>query len=320
MVFYIILPPCLHLFFCAGCTASAPQLPKFFQTLGEVAGKFPFLKLFPKNKKRSPKMNALKLLSLFAFAFFIFSCSNPTTSDFNAKTTDEDTPEALVIDAIKNFEDVHEWILAGKPLGKQNALLKVDQVNADSTWIYGDTLTGGVGVVITEKHSYPKGLLLITKNYKYGDYANLTIVSINERYISWSQYNSGTPETKTKTELTFESAPSEAIVTHITRWTKNVQTRESYTFRNPVITIDNSRGTKTVRKAKPNDEVIVTETYDLSTNNLLQSRWTGASPTYSGGFFTRTNNYDNGNLVSWTKTTTVGQADGSIKRIIDRYP
>jgi hypothetical protein len=125
----------------------------------------------------------------------------------------------------------------------------------------------------------------------------LTIVSINERYISWSQYNSGTPETKTKTELTFESAPSEAIVTHITRWTKNVQTRESYTFRNPVITIDNSRGTKTVRKAKPNDEVIVTETYDLSTNNLLQSRWTGASPTYSGGFFTRTNNYDNGTLV-----------------------
>jgi hypothetical protein len=265
-------------------------------------------------------MNALKLLSLLAFAFFIFSCSNPTTNDFNAKTTDEDTPEALVIDAIKNFEEVHEWILAGKPFGKRNALLKVDQVNADSTWIYGDTLTGGIGVVITEKHSYPKGLLLITKNYKYGDYANLTIVSINERYISWSQYNSGTPETKTKTELTFESAPSEAIVTHITRWTKNVQTRESYTFRNPIITIDNSRGTKTVRKAKPNDEVIVTETYDLSTNNLLQSRWTGASPTYSGGFFTRTNNYDNGTLVSWTKTTTVGQADGSIKRIIDRYP
>jgi hypothetical protein len=320
MVFYIILPPCLHLFFCAGCTASAPQLPKFLPTLGEVAGKVSPSQNYFQKQKRSPKMNALKLLSLLAFAFFIFSCSNPTSEDFNAKTTDEDTPEALVIDALKNFEDVHEWILAGKPFGKQNALLKVDQVNADSTWIYGDTLTGGVGVVITERHAYPKGLLLITKNYKYGDYANLTIVSINERFVSWSQYNSGTPETKTKTELTFESAPSEAIVTHITRWTKNVQTRESYTFRNQVITIDNSRGIKTVRKAKPNDEVIVTETYDLSTNNLIQSRWTGASPTFSGGFFTRTNNYDNGNLVSWTKTTTVGQADGSIKRIIDRYP
>jgi hypothetical protein len=230
-------------------------------------------------------MNALKLLSLLSHRIFYFLLLQPYHKDFNAKTTDEDTPEALVIDALKNFEEVHEWILAGKPFGKQNALLKVDQVNADSTWIYGDTLTGGVGVVITERHAYPKGLLLITKNYKYGDYANLTIVSINERYISWSQYNSGTPETKTKTELTFESAPSEAIVTHITRWTKNViTTRESYTFRNPVITIDNSRGTKTVRKAKPNDEVIVTETYDLSTNNLLQSRWTGASPTYSGGF------------------------------------
>jgi hypothetical protein len=163
MVFYIILPPCLHLFFCAGCTASAPQLPKFLPTLGEVAGKVSLPKTISQKQKRSPKMNALKLLSLLTIAFFIFSCSNPTTSDFNAKTTDEDTPEALVIDAIKNFEEVHEWILAGKPFGKQNALLKVDQVNADSTWIYGDTLTGGVGVVITERHAYPKGLLLITK-------------------------------------------------------------------------------------------------------------------------------------------------------------
>jgi hypothetical protein len=139
------------------------SFPSFSQHSGKLREKFPLPKIISKNKKRSPKMNALKLLSLFAFAFFIFSCSNPTTSDFNAKTTEEDTPEALVIDAIKNFEEVHEWILAGKPFGKQNALLKVDQVNADSTWIYGDTLTGGVGVVITEKHAYPKGLLLITK-------------------------------------------------------------------------------------------------------------------------------------------------------------
>jgi len=253
---------------------------------------------------------------------FLLSCSTPQDSSINLNQTPkfDDSPQALLNESLNAFEEIHEWILAGKPFGKQNALMKVNNATADSVWIYGDTLTGGIGVVITERHSYPKGLLLITKNYKYGDYPNLSIVSVTERFISWTQYNNGTPETKTKTELTFESAPSEAIVTHITRWTKGVQTRETYTFRNPVITIDNSRQIKTVRKAKPNDEVIVTETYNLATNSLLQSRWTGASSTYSGGFFTRTNNYDSGNLVSWTKTTTVGQGDGSVVRYIDRYP
>jgi hypothetical protein len=120
---YRVFSSICTLFFVQIVPRRTPQLPKFLPTLGEVAGRvFPSQNYFPKNKKRSPKMNALKLLSLLIIAFFIFSCSNPTTSDFNAKTTDEDTPEALVIDALKNFEDVHEWIIAGKPFGKQNAL------------------------------------------------------------------------------------------------------------------------------------------------------------------------------------------------------
>ncbi len=260
-------------------------------------------------------------VTLLISSLFFWSCSKPTESNLQTNQLQfDDSPSALVIDALKQFEDIHDWILAGKPIGKENALFKVDNTTADSIWIYGDTLTGGIGVVITEKHSYPKGLLLITKNYKYGDYANLEIVSITERFISWTQYNNKTPETKTETRLTFESAPSKAIVTHIKRWTKNIMTRESYTFREPIITIDNSKQTKTIRLAKPNDEVIATEIYDLTTNTLLQSRWTGASSTYQGGFFTRTNNYNNGSLVSWTKTTTVGKPDHSILRVIERYP
>ncbi len=254
-------------------------------------------------------------LSLLLFV----SCSNPSQTDTNIqpKLEFDDSPATLLNESINAFEEIHDWILAGKPFGKGNAVFR--KVNADSVWIYGDTLTGGIGVVVTERHSYPKGLLLITKNYKYGDYDNLEIVSITERFISWAQYNSGTPETKTKTQLTFESGSSQ-IITHITRWTRGVQTTETYTFREPVITIDNSRGTKTVRKADPNNEVIVTEVYNTTTNELIQSRWTGASATYSGGFFTRTNNYENGNIVAWTKTTTVGQADGSVLRYIERYP
>lgn len=264
----------------------------------------------------------MRKLILLSLALFLFSCSKPTDTDLTAdkQLKFDDSPTTLLNESLNEFENIHEWILAGRPMGKQNAVFKFDKSTADSVWIYGDTLQGGIGVVITEKHSYPKGLLLITKNYKYGDYANLKIVSITERFISWSQYNNNSPETKIKTELTFESAPSKTIITHITKWTKGIQTRETYYFREPVITIDNSRGIKTVRQADPNNEVIVTETRDLTTNKLLQSRWTGPSSTYQGGFFTRTNNYEDGNLVSWTKTTTVGQGDGSIIKYIDRYP
>jgi hypothetical protein len=205
MIQFIEFSPLSALYFlCRSCHERTPQLPKFLPTLGEVAGKvFPSSKLFSQKQKRSPKMNALKLLSLLTIAFFIFSCSNPTTSDFNAKTTDEDTPEALVIDALKNFEEVHEWIIAGKPFGKSNALLKVDQINADSTWIYGDTLTGGVGVVITEKHSYPKGLLLITKELQIRRLCKLDN-RINQRKIYFLvpiQQRDARNENKNRTNL-----------------------------------------------------------------------------------------------------------------------
>lgn len=288
---------------------SHPRTP-----IGELAGKFPH----SKNKKGDKTMKRIaKLLTLIPLLLLI-SCSNPTDTSIPEKKLDfDDTPATLLNESLKAFEEIHEWILAGKPFGKQNALLKV---NADSVWIYGDTLTGGIGVIVTEKHSYPKGLLLITKNYKYGDYQNLKIISITERFISWTQYNNNQPETKTKTEITFESAPSKTIITHITKWTRNIQTRETYQFKEPVITIDNSKNLKTVRKADPNNEVIVTEVYNTLTNELIYSRWTGPSSTYNGGFFTRTNNYENGNIISWTKTTTVGQPDRSILRYIERYP
>jgi hypothetical protein len=276
-------------------------------------------------------MNALKLLSLLAFAFFIFSCSNPTTSDFNAKTTEEDTPEALVIDALKNFEEVHEWILAGKPFGKQNALLKVDQVNADSTWIYGDTLTGGIGVVITEKHSYPKGLLLITKNYKYGignnDPGDPTsvkkIVNWTKKYISWTQYRNDTPEQEVKTELYSED---NKIVTYITRKNKNgIVTRESYTFKNPIVTVINSRDLKIVRKGNGSTGDVETLTYQNSTGKLLSVRSVGSSAgDYGdGAFHSSYTEYDLNQppfrVTRFNKVVVLGKGNGEIWRYVESF-
>jgi hypothetical protein len=276
-------------------------------------------------------MNALKVIPIFAVAFFIFSCSNPTTSDFNAKTTDEDTPEALVIDALKNFEEVHEWIIAGKPLGKSNALLKVDQVNADSIWIYGDTLTGGIGVVITEKHAYPKGLLLITKNYKYGigtggagDPDDVKkIVNWTKKYISWTQYRNNTPEQEVKTEL---YADNNKIVTYITRKNKNgIVTTESYTFKNPIVTVINSKDLKIVRKGSGSSGDIETLTYQNSTGKLLSVRAVGSSAgDYGdGAFHSSYTEYDINQppfrVTKFNKVVVLGKGNGEIWRYIENF-
>ena len=315
---YEVFPPCLHLFFCAGRTAKTPQLPKFLNPRGSCG------KSFFKNKKWSPKMKLFKLLSLLAVAF-LFSCSNPTDTNPNLSTTNEDSPQALVIDALKQFQDLHDWIISGKPLGKRNALLKIEQTTADSIWIYGDTLTGGIGVVVTEKHSYPKGLLLITKNYKYGigsiggqDYPR--IASITEKFISWDQYNSNTPETKVETEL---YAEDDNIVTHIKRYNKNgFVTRETYTFKEPIVTID--RGLKVVRKGNGTTGEILTLTYDANSGKLLTARSYGnASGDYDdGAFFTKLTEYDPNQpplrVLRETKVVTLGKPNGEIWKIIER--
>lgn len=275
-----------------------------------------------KTPKQKNQTTMRYLTPILIILLSMLGCSKPTETEYTYTTKPQinESPTTLLNESLKAFEELHEWILAGKPIGKHNAIFKFNKQTADSIWIYGDTLPGNIGVVITEKHSYPKGLLLITKNYKYGDYDRLEIVSIAEKFISWTQYHNKTPETKTITQISFANPPSKTIITHITKWTKGIQTRETFTFKEPIITIDNSKGIKTIRQADPSNEVIVTEIREISTNKIIQSKWTGPSSTYKGGFFTRTNNYDNGNLISWTKTTTLGKPDGSIIKYIDRYP
>lgn len=232
-------------------------------------------------------------------------------------------------EVLDDFEFIHQAMLSGASLSKaspspsQPIVMKVAQ---DSIFVYGDTATvNGVlhGVVVTEKHAYPKGLLLITKSLKYAPSNTRGIASVTDRYISWAQYSAGTPEQRTESVIQPQSSSGtdSTIEVHATRTKGSVTLNETYRFTSPTVTIDVSKGTRVVRTADPAADGIVTATYDQSTGILLTKRVTGQgeAPPY-GGFYTQTFNYVDGELNNWVKTTTRGQADHSVIKIVERYP
>ncbi|MCL5266758.1 MAG: hypothetical protein M1469_01480 [Bacteroidetes bacterium] len=273
-------------------------------------------------------------LKLFILAFLIFSgCekSNNHVTDTGSKPPSISKDEALSIvnEVIDDFEFIHESMLHGSVLRKTAPTKSqpiVLTVASDSIFVYGDTATihGFLhGMIVTEKHSHPKGLLLITRSSKYAPSNSIGIASVTERYISWSQYHTGTPELRTESVIQpqFSSGTDSTIEAHITRTKGSVTLSETFRFTSPIITLDLSRNTKTVRAADPSAEQIVTATYDATTGTMLSKRATGQAdvPPY-GGFYTQTYNYTSGELTSWVKTTTRGQADRSVLKIIERYP
>lgn len=280
-------------------------------------------------------MKHLTILTLLA-SFLLLSCSNPKDPNLQNELQELDSnqsPTTLINLTINEFEDIHEWTIAGKPMGKENALLKTNSTNADSIWIYGIE-KNGIGMVVTEKHTYPKGLLLITKNYKYGIVryeikngvvVNYTpaLVSITEKFISWQQYNQNKPETKTIVELYPDSTG--AIISHVTKYVKDRMMKETYTFKQPIITVDRSKNLRIVKKGDINRDGIATLYFDDTTDRLLKKRTTGVNAEYNGAFFTETTELEpdqNNNLkiVKWIKTTVLGLSSGRILKFIERFP
>ena len=272
---------------------------------------------------------ALLILGLLIFA----GCerSDDHATDTSTKPSSLSKDEALFImnEVLDDFEFVHQSMLSGTPLAKiapTRSQPIVMKVATDSIFVYGDTATiNGVlhGIVVTEKHAYPKGLLLITKSAKYSPSNTRGIASVTDRYISWTQYNAGTPEQRTESVIQpqFSSGTDSTIEVHATRTKGSVTLSETYLFTSPTVTIDVSKGTRVVRTADPAADGIVTATYDQSTGILLTKRVTGQgeAPPY-GGFYTQTFNYVDGELNNWVKTTTRGQADHSVLKVVERYP
>ena len=274
---------------------------------------------------------AVPLLMLVFMVFAGCERSNDHATDTSTKPPSLSKDEALSImnEVLDDFEFVHQSMLSGTPLAKiapTRSQPIVMKVATDSIFVYGDTATiNGVlhGIVVTEKHAYPKGLLLITRSAKYSPSNTGGIASVTDRYISWAQYNAGTPEQRTESVIQpqFSSGTDSTIEVRAIRTKGSVTLSETYRFTSPTVTIDVSKGTRVVRTADPAADQIVTATYDQTTGTLLTKRVTGPgeAPPY-GGFYTQTYNYVDGVLNNWVKTATRGQADHSILKVVERYP
>lgn len=228
-------------------------------------------------------------------------------ADSTVEPTDDQTivptesPQDLLIAAIKNVEDLADWSGPARFTGSsaREVLLKTAD---DTTFIYGEVTTEGLGAVVTERHTYPRGILLITVTKSYGNAAG-RIVSDVKRYVSRESFLNDDPASWSTTELF--ALTRDTIITHVSR--NGLQ--ETYSFRLPVLT-----GTiaSTPEASRQNlrfarDHKIVTETRD-GNGALLQTRESSAMPDGSLITFTL---YSDG---TWRNARTLGRADGSILR------
>jgi hypothetical protein len=246
----------------------------------------------------------------------------------------QDEAKQILMDMLDDFEQTDQLIASNASLRKvgvaslpgKNAPI-IFAVTPDSTFVYGDTATvdGQLnGIVVTEKHAYPKGLLLITKSMKYAPSNTIGIASVTEKYVSWNQYNSHTPETKTISIAgpQYSSGTDSAIETHVTKIKGSVTLTETFRFSEPIRTFDMSKSTISVRAADPGAQQVITAVYDMNSGILLTKRAIGQGDVSLGygSYYSQSYTYSNGVLASWTKTTTLGQADKSILKIVERYP
>jgi hypothetical protein len=178
----------------------------------------------------------------------------------------------------------------------------------DTTFIYGEITPDGFGAVVTERHQYPKGLLLITVRKTHGKPMG-GIVTETRKYISFQDLRRDSAQQSNVTDV-FALA-GDTIVTHVLR----NGTLETYTFRLPVVTrVVNPRdGSVRVTSRFGSGGSVVSEVRD-GNGALIQLR--------------RNSGLADGSVVSytqfpdstWRNVRTVGQADGTVFREITTGP
>ncbi len=227
----------------------------------------------------------------------------------------ESTGEEFLISALDEVESIAGFALPsgagrtpGTPLPSKNHKQLVSSALSDTTYVYGEITPDGYGAVVTERHAYPKGILLITVRKSYGKPTTRTVTE-TKRYISYQDFLNDTSQQSNVTEL--YGLSSDTIVTHVNR----NGTTETYTFRLPVIT----------RVTNPVDgSVRVTTRYGVAgmvrseirdgAGNLVQLRDTYGDST---GALTTYIRYADG---SWRNTRTIGRSDGSVYHEVTTGP
>ena len=279
--------------------------------------------ILPPRKKNTANTLAGQMYFIASLLLIVFLCfvgcykdssiTSPKKDDLQ-QLTFESTGEEFLISALDEVESIAELVQhtgismsTTANLNSLSALLppksqkKLISSNlSDTTYIYGEVTSDGYGAVVTEKHAYPKGILLITVRKSYGRPAT-RVVTETKRYITYQDFLNDTSQQSNVTEV--YGLSSDTLVTHVNR----NGTVETYTFRLPVIT----RVTNSV-----DGSVRVTTRYGMSgkvrseirdgSGNLVQLRETYGDST--GALTTYTEYADS----SWRKVCTIGRADGSV--------
>jgi hypothetical protein len=178
----------------------------------------------------------------------------------------------------------------------------------DTTFVYGEVTPDGFGAVVTERHQYPKGLLLITVRKTHG-VPQGGIVSETRKYISFEDLRLDSAQQSNVTDV--YALTGDTIVTHVLR----NGILETYTFRLPVVTRVVSPTDGSVRVTSRFGEAgsVVSEVRD-GRGALIQLR--------------KNNGLADGSVVSytqfadstWRSIRTIGWADGTVFREITSGP
>ena len=216
----------------------------------------------------------------------------------------EGSGEELLIGAVDEAVAIADWAGSLAPLLQREGKVEgFTALEADSVYVYGAITPDGYGAVVTERHGYPKGLLLITVRRSFGRLGG--IVSDIRRYISTESFAADLPQQSVLTEIL--PSQHDTIVTHVLR-NGNVET---YTFRLPVVTRTTNQADNSVQVTSrfALNGAIVAEVRD-GVGTFVRRTLTSALP--SGALETRTE-YADGH---WRTVSTLGRADGSILREI----
>jgi hypothetical protein len=220
--------------------------------------------------------------------------------------------EDLLIDALEELHAVADWAesnagSSGYPAGSgAPSGMLLSKSMADTVLIYGEEV-GGVGAVVTERHTYPKGLPLISVRRTYGGGSGETVWELS-KYISHQDFINDQPEQYIRTEI--YGLSDGRILTHVER----DGVFETYTFRSPVITRDISAdGSVRVTSRYGSGSAVVTEVRNGAGDLIRLARSYGAA---DGSVYRRTENPDG----TWRTVRVLGQGDGSILREITSGP
>jgi len=224
---------------------------------------------------------------------------HPTAPRDSSAVEAAPTAEDLLIDAIDEVTS-----LADLPIGKTSspgAVSIIQAISADSVYVYGTLTAEGLGAVVTERHTYPKGILLITVRKSFA--RSGAVVTDTKQYTSQANFRNNLPDQSVTTEVLPLSR--DTILTHVMR----NSTTETYTFRLPVVssTVNQLTHTTRITSRFPRAGAIVSEVTD-ETGALIRRT---ISTALSGGAIESRTEYPDG---SWRTVTTLGRADGSIFR------